>query len=286
VTQPPPLNVVIVAYGAPELLDRCLTALGAGLAVIVIDNSSSAEVRELATRHGCRYTDSGRNVGFAAGVNRALTELGPEHGDVLLLNPDAQTTSETVRALQGTMRADGNEQVACVSPALTRDDGTAERVEWPFPTPARAWLDALGMGELRTRGGFLIGAVLLLRSEAIDEVGRFDERFFLYAEETDWQRRATNAGWTVRACPTLVAKHTGAATSSDDGTRRAMFHASVERYIRKWHGAAGWQFFRIGVMVGAGIRSVVTHDRAAQRDRLVRYMRGPVRCIEHPESLS
>ena len=51
------------------------------------------------------------------------------------------------------------------SPALIRDDGSAERVEWPFPTPGRAWLEAVGLGSLRRRGrGFLIGAVLLLRA--------------------------------------------------------------------------------------------------------------------------
>jgi len=277
-TGTPALNVVIVAYGSPDLLGRCLNALGDGLPVLVIDNSSSEKVREVVAHHGGRYVDSQRNVGFAAGVNRALAELGPAHGDVLLLNPDAQVSAEVARALQDAMRTPGNERVACVSPALTRDDGSPERVEWPFPTPARAWLDALGLGALRRGPGFLIGAVLLLRREAIDEVGTFDERFFLYAEETDWQRRAARAGWSVRSCPALAAKHSGAGTSSDDRARQAMFHASVERYIRKWHGAAGWQIFRSAVMFGAGIRWIVTSQRAFQRDRFNRYRRGPVRC--------
>ena len=246
--------------------------------MLVVDNSSSTEVREVVGNHHGRYVDSGANVGFAAGVNRALAELGPAHGDVLLLNPDAQISTEVARSLQEAMRAHGNERVACVSPALTRDDGSQERVEWPFPTPARAWLDALGLGSVQRAPGFLIGAILLLRREAIDEVGAFDERFFLYAEETDWQQRAVRAGWSVQCCSALTARHSGAGTSSDEQARQARFHASVERYIRKWHGTAGWQVFRAAVMFGAGVRWLDTGQRALQRDRFDRYRRGPVHC--------
>lgn len=271
------LNVVVVAYGSPELLDLCFEALGSGLPVLVIDNSSRSDVRDVVNKHGHRYVDAGRNLGFAAGVNGALTELGPAHGDVLLLNPDAQVTSQVARALQQRMRAAGHDRVACASPRLTRDDGSAERVEWPFPTPWRAWLDAIGFGRARRAPGFLIGAALLLRGEAIDDIGPFDERFFLYAEETDWQRRATNAEWLVLACPELSASHTGAGTSTSSERREAMFHAASERYIRKWFGSTGWGIWRTGAIAGAAVRCATGPNRARQRKRLLAYLRGPVR---------
>ena len=276
-TDPPALSVVVVAYGSPELLELCLEALGSGLPVLVIDNSSRADVHDVVAKHGHRYADAGSNLGFAAGVNRALGELGPAHGDVLLLNPDAQVTSQVARALQHRMRAAGRERVACVSPRLTRGDGSTERVEWPFPTPWRAWLEAVGLGRLRREPGFLIGAVLLLRSEAIDEIGPFDERFFLYAEETDWQRRASNAGYSVLACNELIATHTGAGTSTNIDRREAMFHAASERYIRRWFGTTGWWIWRTGAIVGAAVRCVTGPDRDRQRLRLVAYLRGPER---------
>ncbi len=279
-TGTPDLNVVIVAYGPPALLARCLTVLGEGLSVVIVDNSSSDEVRALAARSGCTYIDPGANVGFAAGVNRALTALNSDHGDVLLLNPDAQVAGHVARGLQTTLRSTGRDRVACVSPAITTDDGENERVEWAFPSPRRAWLEAFRLGSLRPQRGFLVGAVLLLRGEAIDDVGQFDERFYLYAEETDWQYRAVRSGWSVLACPQFVARHTGAATSSDDGRRQALFHASAERYIRKWYGAFGWQSFRAGVLVGAAIRSLVSPDRASHRDRFARYLRGPLRSAQ------
>ncbi len=92
--------------------------------------------------------------------------------------------------------------------------------------------------------------MLLLRAEALDQVGGFDERFFLYAEETDWAYRAHLLGWRHAAVPDVHAVHVGAATSTDDRRREAHFHASQERYFRKHFGAAGWQAARAAVVGG------------------------------------
>ncbi len=70
----------------------------------------------------------------------------------------------------------------------------------------------MGLGRLRRRVDFVIGSVLLVRSEALDEVGPFDEQFFLYAEETDWQRRARDLGW---ACGPLPRGHRGPRRGGD-----------------------------------------------------------------------
>jgi GT2 family glycosyltransferase len=277
----PPLHVVIVAYGSPLLLERCLGTLGDGLEVVIVDNSSSEEVSALADRHSCRYLDAGANIGFAAGTNRALAELGPNHGDVLLLNPDARIGGEVVRQLQKELRLPGHDRVACASPALYGDDGVPERVEWPFPSPLRAWIEALGLGSLGAQCGFLIGAGLLLRREAIVSLGGFDERYFLYAEETDWQWRATCAGWSVLFCSGLSGAHTGAGTSTDSDHREALFHASVERYIRKWHGDFRWRVFQMGVLFGAGARVVIGPHRSLNWERFLRYLHGPLRRGTH-----
>ena len=88
-------------------------------------------------------------------------------------------------------------------------------------------------------------------------MGRFDERFFLYAEETDWQYRASNLGWTSALCPEVVATHVGAGTGGDTNERDIRFHASNERYMRKHYGTSGWRIFRSGVMAGALVRALV-----------------------------
>ena len=271
------VDVVIVAFGAPELLEECLSRLGGTLPVVIVDNSSDAEVRAVTERHGARYVDPGRNLGFGAGVNVGVAHLPHPLADVLLLNPDAQITSAGVERLRHCLHAVAD--LACVAPAQVDQSGQAARVGWPFPTPWGAWVEAVGLGSLRRRQAFMIGSVLLVRSAALTEVGPFDERFFLYAEETDWQRRAHDLGWGAALCPEVTALHVGAGTGGDESERDVHFHASQERYIRKHHATTGWMVYRTGVMVGALMRSLVLprgrRDRAATRFRL--YRQGPCR---------
>ena len=272
------LVVVVVAYGAPDDLARCLGALEGRYRVLVIDNSSSGPVHRITERAGARYVDPGSNLGFASAVNLALAEVASADVDVLLLNPDAMVTPAVVdqlhRALESAPRR------ACVAPAQHAPGSLAlDRVCWPFPTPARAWWEAIGLGRLSRSCDFLIGSVLLVRGAALVDVGGFDERFFMYAEETDWQHRATERGWEVGFCPDALAVHQGAGTDDDPARRSMRFHAGVERYVRKWYGARGWAIFRAAAIVGAAGRAIIlTGSRrraAAQRARL--YLAGPDR---------
>lgn len=271
-----PVEVVLVAYGAPDLVRRALEPV-ASLPVTVVDNSSMPEIAALCAGFGCRSIDPGRNGGFACGVNIALRDRLVPGADVLLLNPDAVIAADGVRALQRALLAEPD--LASVAPAQVDAAGTAARVGWPFPSPGGTWVETLGLGRLRRRVDFVIGSVLLLRAEALEQVGGLDERFFLYAEETDWARRAALLGWRHRVVPDVTASHLGAATSGDPELREAHFHASQERYLRKHFGALGWQVARTGQLVGAAVRSVVLRgDRArAARSRLRLYARGPVR---------
>ena len=185
-----PVHVVVVAYHAADKLDRCLAGLQARAAVTVIDNSSSPRVASVAERRGADYVDARANRGFAGGVNIALARLAGEDADVLLLNPDAVVIPEVIGELARFLHRPEQARVAALSPRIRRAGGLEQRVVWPFPSPARMWAEAVGLSRLPARATFVIGAVLLLRREAIEDVGPFDERFFLYAEETDWQRRA------------------------------------------------------------------------------------------------
>ncbi|WP_404443942.1 glycosyltransferase [Microbacterium marinum] len=270
------MEIVVVAYGRPDLLRSAIAPL-AHLPITVVDNSSQAAVAALCDDLGVRYIDPGRNGGFAAGVNIALRDRLVPDADVLLLNPDASVDAATVERLQEFLAA--SPDLASVAPAQTDAAGRPSRVAWPFPTPVGSWLDALGLGRLRRGPQFMIGAILLLRAEAIAHVGLFDERFFLYSEETDWAYRAHRLGWRHALAPTLRAVHVGAATSTDSRVRTIRFHAAQERYHRKHYGASGWAATRAAVALGALARGVLStgwrRDEAFQRAAL--YLRGPVR---------
>lgn len=275
---PRTLDAVIVAYGEPDGLSDTLTALDGQVPALVVDNSSHPGTREVCERHGVEYVDAGSNLGFAAGVNRGLSALADRgrDGDVLLLNPDATISAEAVAEMHRLVSADRN--LAAVG-AHQVDPVTRARarVWWPFPTPWGAWVEALGLGRLRTSHGFAIGSVLLLRREALDALGVLDERFFLYAEEVDWQRRARRAGWKI-AVADVEATHVGAGTGGDPGAREAYFYGSAERYVRKHYRALGWQVYRAATVAGAAVRAVLLRGARAQeasRRRQI-FVSGPV----------
>lgn len=274
------VHVVIVAFRAPEQLSRSLAVLDRQFAVTVIDNSSSTDVATVADQWGAEYVDAGSNLGFAAGVNVALRRPATSAADVLLLNPDAAIEPGGVRELSSFLHLSGHERVAAVSPRLVDTAGSQQRVVWPLPTPGRMWLEAVGFGRVAANDTFVVGAVLLVRREALDDVGLFDERFFLYAEEADWQRRALAGGWTSAVNVDVVAEHAGAGTSVDSRRRETLFHAAQQTYITKWYGRSGWCSYRVAAILSAGARSLVLTDgrRRQARMRTSLYFRGPCRC--------
>lgn len=270
------LEAVVVAYGYGDDLERCLTALAPLCPTHVVDNSSEPEIRSLCDRLGVSYDDPATNLGFARGVNRgvALTRPG---SNVLLVNPDALVTAPMIDLLRTELRGP---RVGVVAPALVDPaTGHPQRVLWPFPSPGRMWRQALSGGDGGpSKAQFAVGAVLLLRRAALDDIGGFDERFFLYAEETDWQRRAVAAGWQVTWCQNAMAEHVGAGTSTNAARREALFHAGTETYLRKWFGTTGWQAYRAAVIVGALLRWTARPGlRAEHGRRCLLYLRGPRR---------
>ncbi|MBD8078961.1 glycosyltransferase [Cellulosimicrobium arenosum] len=274
----PPPEVVVVAYGAPQLLRRALEPLAGLMPLTVVDNSSLEEIERIATSAGGVYHDLGRNGGFAFGVNQALARRQAPERDVLLLNPDAVVRPRDIAVLQTALRE--HPGAACVTPSQCDADGVRSQVCWPFPTPARYVADAARSAHrLRERGRYVVGSVLLLRRQALDEVGGFDERFFLYFEETDWEYRAHLAGWTNEVVEEATAMHVGGGTSTDERLRELEKNASLEEYLRKHYGAAGWQLSRAAVVVEALARAAL-HAGTPRHECLERagnFARGPVR---------
>lgn len=246
------LLVVIVAYRSDEHLRECLAELGTGLPVVVVDNDANPSTATSAADAGARYVAMPTNAGFAAGVNAGIADAWDHSSDVLLLNPDARIAGDDVRRLAATLH--GRPRLAAVGPRLVGPDGAEQLASWPMPSPAQVWADALGLTRFWRGRRFVTGAVLLLNGAALGQVGGLDERYFLYAEEADWQMRAQRAGWDVAVDTTVTAHHVGGASSSDSSRRDELFRTSGRAFAQRWYGWFGVVLMRLGTRVAAARR--------------------------------
>jgi GT2 family glycosyltransferase len=263
-------TIVVVAYRNTAQFAESLTSLGPGHPLVVVDNGADPEVQRIVGDYGGRYFAPGQNVGFAAAVNVALTQCRGH--DVLLLNPDARVSPDLPRLLTTVLHEDS--RTAAVAPRLTYASGAPQRVVWPVPSPREAWIDAVKLRRaLPPRRVFLIGAVLLLRAEALNDVGGFDERFFLYAEECDWQLRALRRGWRVRLAADIVAVHAASGSSAVEAVRARHARRSAELFARKWYGTRGWVTMQAASLLGTTLRLAFSLHRPSQRARYARELR-------------
>lgn len=269
--------VIVVAYRSDDYLSGALASLGGELDIVIVDNEASPVTARLASVFGARYVAAPRNLGFAAGVNVGLAEAWDGTRDVLLLNPDARVNVRDVFALQRVLRADP--RLAAVGPRLVDDRGRRQRADWPLPSPGQVWFDALALSRFWPGRRFVVGAVLLLRGEALAQVGNLDERYFLYAEEADWQLRAQRLGWDVRIVDSVTATHVGGASSGDPTVRERHFHTSATAFADRWYGRPGGLLMTCGSILAASRRAVLgsPSSRALNRRVLRLYLSGGLR---------
>lgn len=269
------LSVVIVSYNTRVLLLRCLEALyqdlGPGEAdVWVVDNGSTDGSCESVAAEfpQVRILANAKNRGFGAANNQAMARCTGRF--VLLLNSDAFLRRGAVQASIEYLVA--HPRVAVVGPKLFHADGTPQPSCHRFPTPARAWLENLWLSAVvppDSKYGdhrlwkhdreklvdWVVGACLLVRREVIEELGGFDEEFFMYSEETDWQKRMTNAGWRIGFTPRAEVTHLGGASGATEQIRVSEdFFRSLDRYVMIHHGALGLASFRLAMVFGCVLR--------------------------------
>jgi N-acetylglucosaminyl-diphospho-decaprenol L-rhamnosyltransferase len=195
-----------------------------------------------------------RNDGFATGANAGVATTGAPW--VLLLNPDAWPLGDGVATLLSC--AQGDPRAGALGPLLVDADGRPARstIRPPLSPGALAvwaalpkrvsrayglWRRATGhrSGDRVRSGEFLQGAALLLRREAFDAVGGFDEDFFMYGEDADICSRLRAAGWAVELCPDATFLHVGGGSSAGAGPRmRIELMRSWLRLIAKRDGIA------------------------------------------------
>ena len=271
----PDVSVVVVSRDTRDLLERCLEAVrgqrGVDVETIVVDNASSDGSADLVAERfpEVQLVRMRDNAGFARANNLAFGRCRGEF--VLLLNSDAFLSPGALAELVAGARR--HARAAAVGPRLLNADGTLQRSAWPFPRPGRAALEALALHRPLRRLGlledlgtwrhdeeraveFLVGACLLVRREALAEVGGFDERFWLYGEEADLCRRLAARGWEVVLVPAAECVHVGGASSAGSSwTRLHWFYRGQKTFLRKHSRRGAWPLARAALLVGSLARA-------------------------------
>lgn len=222
------LKAAVVSYNTRDALERCLTAL-AGTETWVVDNASSdGSAAIVAERFPAVHLDArSDNLGFGPGVNRAA-QLAGDWDWLVVANADTAPEPGALEALLAAGAADPGAGV--LAPRLTLPDGSPQHSVHPFwgvrfalrfnlRHHDPAWGDANCIGGLtdldrERRVPWALGAFLLVRREAWEAVGGFDDGQWLYAEDLDLGWRMARAGWATRYVPSARVIHADASSTA------------------------------------------------------------------------
>jgi GT2 family glycosyltransferase len=252
------MDVIIVNYKSTHRLLRCLESFAGDTTrtpvnVIVYDNTANNGIGFVQKKFPqVTVLHDGRNLGFARAANKALAESASPY--VTLLNPDTIVPKGFFSTVLSYM--EGHGEVGIAGPAILNPDGSVQGSARSFPN---ALTGLFGRGSVLTRlfpknrisraniltdrseGGapievdWVSGACMVVRREAIDQVGPLDQRFFLYWEDADWCKRMRAKGWKVVYFPVPRVVHYVGASSSQRIFRSILdFHVSAYKLFCKY----------------------------------------------------
>lgn len=263
------ISVIVVSWNTRELLERCLASAYASasasvrLEVIVADNASEDGSPEMVASRfpAALLLANSQNTGFAAANNQAIRRATGDY--LLLLNPDTEVIGAAIPEM--VRFAEQHPEVAVLGPQLLNADGSVQSSRRRFPTAATAFLESTVLQRWAPNHtalrryyvldqpddeiqevDWLVGACLLIRAKAVQQVGLMDEGYFMYSEELDWCRRSAAAGWKTVYLPSARVVHYGGQSSDQDlFSRHTRFQHSKCRYFEKYHGRLFAQSLRL-----------------------------------------
>lgn len=262
--------VVIVNWNSGQRLKYCLESLPASPATVVIDNASVDDSLKVARECPIPVTciENRQNRGLAAGINQGFQETSTPY--VLLLNPDVRVTSGAAEVLERSL--DEHPRAGAVGgyvnekylPRLIATPWTIVRENCGFPVPA---IQAIGEQAV----GQAAAAALLVRREAYDEIGGFDDQFFpAWYEDVDFCYRLHAAGWEVRFAREARFVHEGGYSAQELGPSEfaAAYYRNQVRYVNKHYGA-GAGLVRLSIAAGMLARRIASPSRTGGFARVI-----------------
>lgn len=264
--------------------------------IIVVDNGSTdASVAMLREEFPfIHLIGNEENVGFIRGSNQGIRVSRGRY--VLLLNPDTEVMGDALPTMMDYM--EGHPQVGALGPQLRYPDGSVQSSRRRFPTLTTAFLESTILQQWFPHNRVLdhyyvndqpddalqevdwvVGACILLRREAIEQVGLLDESAFMYSDELDWCRRAKSAGWRVVYLPTAqVIHHEGKSSEQAVAAHHIHFQRAKIHYFRKHHGQWAGAILRtfllmtyVYQLLEEGSKWLVGHKRHLRSQRIRTY---------------
>ena len=285
----PAVDVVIVSYNSRELLRRCLTslhehALAMAVRTWVVDNCSTDGTVELVGREfpDVELIAADRNLGFAAANNFAIRRGSAPY--VLALNPDTHLTAGALPRMLALMESD--DSIGIAGCRLELEDGTFDHAaRRSFPTPLSALGHFAGVGRSKRAPARLSayrapsvvrgpvdavnGAFMLFRRRALEEVGLFDEGYWMYMEDLDICYRFAQSGWTTWYEPDATVVHVKAGTSGRFRRPRLdyAFHYGMLRFYRKHYAVSRSPLLNLSVYAAIAVKLALSLATNAVRRR-------------------
>ncbi len=275
------VSILIVSYNTAELLDDCLRSIaaetqGIGYEVIVVDNASADDsvARVRANHPGVKLVPLDENVGFARGVNLAGEQAQGEF--LLLLNPDTAVHDGAIQRLVAFARAHPEHGIYG-GRTLRPEGGVDPSSCWGRPTlwslvcfasgatavaKRSRWLDPESLGRWDRDSvrevDIVTGCLCLVPSELWKRLGGFDERYFMYGEDTDLCLRAAEQGYRPVITPEATVMHVVGAASATRGDKRVMVMRGRATLVRRHFGPLASRL-ALGLLVaGVGLRAVLS----------------------------
>ena len=300
----PTIAVVVVTYNSARFLPDLFASLPAGLGdlnwhLTIADNASSDDTVAVAHELGRELTqpvlvvETGRNGGYAAGINAAV-RAAPAHDAILVLNPDIRLAPGCVPELVAVQRRRGS---GITVPRIVRANGDFSPSLRREATLVRAFGDAvLGanrmgrvgrLGEVitdqrqytsETVADWAEGSILLITRACWDACGEWDESFFLYSEETEYALRARDNGFALVYAPNANARHLEG-DSAANPPLWALLTLNRVRLYRKRHTLAGASVYWALLVLREGSRAALGSKTSR---RAVRHLLSPARMRETP----
>jgi len=278
------LSVIIVNWNTREMLKECLNSIRENtnskkVKTIVVDNASSDGSREITEKlfPEVHLINSGGNIGFGRAANIAIPYADTPL--VLFLNPDTVVLENTIQKMADFLK--GNPQVGGLGCKMKSPTGIVHRdrdahelgLQW-FPSPFKELINMVLLSDITTQrfkkylpyhdpniSGYvskLYGGCLMVRKEVLEQVGHFDERFFMYCEDGDLSYRIIKGGWKLYYLSDAEILHvSGGASQNTSNNLTLMRYESMRKLMQKYYGKRGEVCYKVVVFIGSLFRLIV-----------------------------